>query len=844
MFKRPIHLAFLFLLSFFQVLANPVNQTEALQLAINFHQLRSPSNLRSTGDVKLVYQSNGTSLRTAVDPAFYIYNIGDDKGFVIVSGEDATKTILGYADEGSFITDHLPENVSNWLKFYQSEIEAIRDASAAASAVPAEQVSTIAAGSTTVAPLLGNLKWNQTDPFNMLCPWDVASSSRTLAGCVAVAMAQIMKYHNWPIKGTGTHSYTDAIYGVQSVDFSKSTYDWSNMQGAYSSASTAQQDTAVAKLVYQCGVGVSMAYSIAGSSSTIAKAYDAFINHFGYDTDIQRFDRPYYSLNEWTNIIKEDLNNARPVYYSGNSDAGGHAFVCDGYDSNNLFHINWGWGGQSNGYFELSSLSSANSGVVGAMPEYAYLQSILTGICKAGAISRPTNQVALYNFGLSSSISSVTKINTSSIPLSFCFGNLGTNSTSVRWGIGFIKDGNTAVTKLVENSTNPTSILAGNYYTAAKTLTVTNPTLMSTAGTYRLYPIYMHKDSTNWSIMRGTPVLNNCMIVTVASNNGPATILPALKNTALALMSTPEPLSHLYQNKTINIDLTIQNNGQEYYSRVGLCLISTTDPGDRTYICESKVLCPAGEIKTFHLTGNVTALPGDYYLEAQFDSTNSNSTVNYKAFGPNINNSKVVEVLPPPGLPVLLLNNNISMANGNVIVRNDTVNLNVSITNTGGYFDSRIIAFVFPKGGGRSLTYLTPKYMYIDSMETKEATLTGTIDLDSGEYSFAIYQLMNNSWVSLTPYGMSNLNFTVTSGPTVIDQAVETTPLFMHQVGDHLLIETNMEIRESRLFDLSGRLLQKAGSTKDIQISGLASGVYIFHIQTNGKIYIERFLKH
>jgi hypothetical protein len=847
MYKRPFIIFSILLLSFLQVLAHTVNQTDALQLATNFLQLRSPSNLRSVEALKLVYQGNSIGLRSAADPTFYIYNIGDNQGFVIVSGEDATKTILGYADEGSFRTDNMPENVKYWLNFYQQEIGALREASVAGSVAASEQVSTIAAGSPTVAPLLGGIKWNQTDPFNLLCPWDTKAKLHALAGCVAIAMSQIMKYHHWPVTGTGSYSYKDTNYGAQTVNFSHSTYDWNAMLGAYNSSSTAAQDSAVAELVYQCGVAVNMNYSLTGSSSTISNAADAFVSHFGYDTEIQCFERPYYSVNEWTGLIKNELNNARPVYYSANSDAGGHAFVCDGYDSNNLFHINWGWGGSFNGYFELSSLSSANPGVTGAAPEYAYLQSILTGIHKADAINRVTYQVAVVNTGLSSSQKSVSKISTKPFNLSYSCENIGTNDMTARWGIGFIKDGSNTLTKLVEYSPTTFTPLTIDY-SYSNTFTINNPTGLSTAGTYRLYPIYCPSDSVingtpRWSIMRGTPVLNNCMIVTVASN-GSATILPALEAPSLALTKSPEPLTRLYQNKAINVDLTFQNDGSEFYSRVALFLISTTDPGDRTYICESKVLCPAGETMTYHLTGTVISLPGSYYLQAQFDSTNSNSTMNYKVFGPSNKNSKEVEVLPQPGTPMLELNKNISMANGTTIARNDSVDLTFSISNSGGYFDSRIIAFVFPQGGGRSLTYLTPQYVYIDSLETKNVTLTGTIDLDAGDYFFSMYQFLNDSWASLSPYGMSSLNFTVTNGPVVIKQSTEPKPLLIHQSGNQLLIETTAEISESRLFDLSGRLIRKIGSERAIQIGDLAPGVYLLRVQTNGKLYMERFLKY
>lgn len=832
----------LFILSFFQLKANPVTESEALQLATNFHQLRSGTKLRSADALTLVWKGNSSGLRSAVaNPPFFIYNIGDHQGFVIVSGEDATKTILGYADEGAFRTDFMPENLRNWLNFYQQEIEAVRAASASAAAT--SEVATIATGTTTMAPLLGDIKWNQTDPFYLLCPFDSSSNKHALAGCVAVAMAQIMRYHRWPVTGTGSHSYTDENFGKQSVDFSKTTYDWDNMPGTYSSTSTTAQEAAVSTLIYHCGVAVDMAYSTEGSSSTISNAAEAMINHFGYDADMQRYERPYYSSGEWNNLIKNELNNLRPVYFSASSDAGGHAFVCDGYDSNSLFHINWGWGGSSNGYFELSSLSSNYPGIVGAAPEFCYFQSILSNIHKADAVSNATNQILVNKTGLTSSVASVSKINSSSFAITLNFANMGTTSSLIRFGIGYIKEGSNTLTKLVENSsTNYSTISLGFIYT--KTFTITNPVVLSTAGKYRLYPIYLPKDSVNWSIMRGTPSLNNCMILTVASTNGAATIQPELAVPQLVLTSTPQIQSRLYFNKTLNVDLSFKNNGQEFFSRVGFCLTNATNPMDRWYICESKVLCPAGETKTFHLSGTVNCPPGNYYFEAVFDSTNSNSTMNYKTFGPmNLNDMQTV-VLPTSGPPVLVLNNNISMADGTVIAKNDSVNLMLSITNNGGYFYSRISAFVFPKGGGKSLTSLTTKYVSIDSLETKNFTLNGTLDLVDGDYSFSIYQLVNTSWVSLSPYGMSNLTFTVSNVPSDIAQKEALKPLFIHQMGNQVVLETTAEIVESKCYDLSGRLLHQFGSEKSLPINNLTPGVYLMHVQTTDTKYMERFVIH
>jgi len=835
MFKRQCILFSLLLLTFFQIQANPITETEALQLATNFHQLRSPSKLRSADVLKLVWQATGFGLRSASESAFFIYNIGENQGFVIVSGEDAAKTILGYADEGCFNSENMPENLKNWLNFYQQEIDALRNTALTASAAASEQVSTVAAGITAVAPLLGGIKWNQTDPYNLLCPWDLTASSHTLAGCVAVAMSQIMDYYKWPVKGTGTHSYTDAKYGLQSVDFSKTTYDWSNMQDSYSSTATAQQDTAVATLIYQSGVAVDMSYSLTASTSSISKAAEAFVSYFGFDTDIHRYDRQFYSDLEWKALIKRELDIKRPILFSARSDEGGHAFVCDGYDSNNLFHINWGWGGYSNGYFELSALSSNNPGISGATGGFCYDQSILAGIHKADAVNKTSYQFEIYNTGLTPSPNSISNVKSKKFDITFGFANFGTSFTG-KFAIGYFNDNEW---NLLKESTSNATLATGTGYGAYTFSGISSPQTANT--TFKLYALYKASDSTTWSVMHGTHDLNNSLILIVADNNT-ATIVSPIP--IVSLTNTPISLSRLYQNKMANVDVTIQNTGSEFFSYLGFCLVSATNPNIREYICNSYVCCPAGETKTFHLTGTVTSPPGNYYLKAMFDSTNSYSKVNYKTFGPAIFNSLTLEVFPSPGTPVLRLNKNISLSNGVILSKNDMASLTVNITNTGGYFNSNISAFVFPKNGGQYSMYLTPKNTIIDSLETKEITLTGLMDVESGDYTFSLYQVLNNSWIAIAPNNFANLKFTVSVGSSELKNTDEANPFYLHEDGGRLLIETTNEIRQSELFDLSGRFIRKTRSEKSILVGDLAPGVYLMRIQTNGNYYIERFLKH
>ncbi|MEG2149656.1 MAG: C10 family peptidase [Bacteroidaceae bacterium] len=225
---------------------------------------------------------------------------------------------------------------------------------------------------TSVAPLLGQIAWKQGDPCNQMCPMD--GSRRSLTGCVATAMAQIMKYHRWPVTGTGSYHYNASL----TVDFSQSTYQWDLMLDNYDGYSTSFSKEAVALLMRDCGMGSHTQYSYNNSSATFYDAKNAFKNHFGYDTqNLQVRDRRNDSY-DWTNWIKADLNNNLPVCYGGKKGGGGHAFVCDGYDTNNLFHINWGWGGNSNGYFSLDELNGYTDG-----------QQIITGIQKPGGTPPP-----------------------------------------------------------------------------------------------------------------------------------------------------------------------------------------------------------------------------------------------------------------------------------------------------------------------------------------------------------------------------------------------------------------------------------------------------------------------
>lgn len=297
---------------------------------------------------------------------FYIFPNGEDKGFTIVSGDDRMPEVIGYSASGTYDANHLPDNFVNFMKAYQEMATAVTHGDVqAVSAVSEAQGIRRSADyqQPVVSPLLGEISWNQSSPYNNMCP-TYRGSSRAATGCVATAMAQILAYYQYPEQLKATiPAYVTSTYGLTVGSISAGeTYDWANMlpkyqMGGYSST----QANAVAKLMFHCGAAVQMDY---GPSSGASIGSDVFKQYFGYDeelvTTVFRYD---FSTLEWLKLLDAEMQAKRPVLYTGSSSGGGHAFVCDGTDGNGFYHINWGWGGSQNGYFDIAILNPDKGGI-------------------------------------------------------------------------------------------------------------------------------------------------------------------------------------------------------------------------------------------------------------------------------------------------------------------------------------------------------------------------------------------------------------------------------------------------------------------------------------------------
>ena len=299
---------------------------------------------------------------------FYIFNAKDDGGYVIVSADDRTTPVLGYATSGSLDETDMPANMKAWLDGYRQQIKSLETTS-----VPIAR--RVAIGRAAIAPLL-TTQWNQYGPYNNMCP-DVNykdyyesgydALNRCVTGCAATAMAQIMYYWKWPSSCDALEQYERDGHVIKALP--ATTFKWSSMKDTYEKTETGDAADAVAELMRYCGQAVKMNYAKEGSGGAVSTEVMASV--FRYSPNCRVENRDGYSLIGWETTICDELAAHRPVLYSGNSGYAGHEFIIDGYDGNGFFHINWGWGGYKDSYFILSLCDGFQFGqeaVIGLKP--------------------------------------------------------------------------------------------------------------------------------------------------------------------------------------------------------------------------------------------------------------------------------------------------------------------------------------------------------------------------------------------------------------------------------------------------------------------------------------------
>ena len=461
--------------------ARPVTEAAARSIAASFMASRA---IPATS-LRIAHKAPRLNApATNSDAAYYTFN-APHGGFVIVAGDDRVPAVLGYSDKNTFDPQDMPEAMQRLLEGYAAQIDALDHG-----AKPAPHY----VNGNAIAPLL-TAQWDQDAPYNLLFP-TLSNGRAAYVGCVATAMAQVLYYWKWPARTTmpipAFTSEGESIYMPQLPVIS---FDWDKMQDTYQIDDTGDAALAASQLSLYCAQSVDMNFTPTGSGAFSFVIPVALSTYFNYKKDAKYIQRDVYSTLDWEEILYQELSAGRPVLYSGSKNMSGHEFVCDGYDGNGMFHINWGWNGVSNGYFLLNVLDPDTQGIGSATGSYGYIEQqgmvigIEPGTGTAGGLEVTTDRVEVnsytatratstYNF----SISQITRfVNRMPQPISFDYG----------WGVY-----DTSGRLLQKLNTSYVTAMGINYFISAdQTLLFGNG---RSSGVFRIKPIYTERNTNNW----------------------------------------------------------------------------------------------------------------------------------------------------------------------------------------------------------------------------------------------------------------------------------------------------------------------------------------------------------
>lgn len=370
--------------------ARQLSVEEAVEAAMSAPSMRAPAQ----GGYSLSYKVEESGLNTV-----YVVDTPSG-GYMVLAADDVCVPVLGVSDR-PFDADNIPNNMRVWLDGYSRVIARAAETGGRVVSAPADPALA------DIAPIV-KTRWDQGEPFNDMCPQ--MDGVTTYTGCVATAVAQVINVRKYPARGTGSHSY-DWNGGTLSLDFSQIEFDWDNMFDKYDGKQTAEQKHAVAQLMYAVGVASDMNYGTQYSGAYSDAAARGLINNFGYDRGLHILFRDFIALPQWSRMLHAELSQGHAVFYDGNTATTsiGHAFVVDGYrSSDGFFHVNWGWGGVSDGYFSIVALDPAMQGVGGANEGFSSNQSAMFGMrpAQAGSSYVP---VFVVESGLSTKAPSYTR---------------------------------------------------------------------------------------------------------------------------------------------------------------------------------------------------------------------------------------------------------------------------------------------------------------------------------------------------------------------------------------------------------------------------------------------------
>ena len=593
---------------------------------------------------------------TATAP-YYVFNRADGNGFVIVAGDDTAPPILGYATQGSFSYDNMPPNLRTWMQLNERYVQAVaaRGGKAPATKGNGSTTSLLHSITTKFSPLLGDIHWGQGTPYNDQCPIYTGTDGTThyYVGCVATAATQIMRYHQYPDQGNGTKTIT--VNGQQyTADFGATTYDWAHMLPSYDDVdATVQERNAVATLAAHFGIAVDMEYMPAGSGAHSMMVPQALRDYFCYDSAVTMRKRDYYSSDEWLRLILDELDAGRPVYYAASSEVGssGHAFVCDGYDSEGFVHINWGWYGQSDGYFLVNHLDPDDLGIGGGTGGYNLDQEIITGI------QRPTG-TTLYERPIYNALSMrlITQ-DANAFNVMVTIENFDTKPFTGQLGVALVRDRNIVQVLKQEDISiagfdgSRTGLLAmHSIYDIPKAVQAVDD------GEATVWMVFREDADSPWQLMRycrGRDARNKPYVgyfTTTVADGKIQSLDDSGSHPDVTLLSPLQPQGKVYAKGSAAFDLKLRNNSPDVRLKNIVIRFTSTDDPRTYYDYENPVNVYDASQEQLQLLVNLTEdMPEGEYQLAAFEK-------GYEQYPfEQTQGDGMVQVLPQAQTPVMRL---------------------------------------------------------------------------------------------------------------------------------------------------------------------------------------------
>lgn len=806
--KKLYFLVVLMLLMGTSLQAKQIDVKKAQNIAENFFQQQSLTRANS-GELRLAYTAtdNASATRSASSAnLFYVFDRGEANGFIVVAGDDNMRPVLGYTCSGSFDINTANDGLQWWISAITAKAKAVADGTDTS-------VYSATRSSSAVEPIV-KTHWNQSSPYNNLCPVDNTDGNgeNSVTGCVATAMAQLLYTcyagTTQTLSGTVTCRTAAHASSTTTVDLSQFTIDYSKMELTYDGDESDESKNAVATLMYACGLSVNMNYCANGSGSN-PSSY-GLKKYFGIDEGCELAHRNQYTVDEWDALIRGELDNGRAVLYTGQTlDNKGHAFICDGYNTDGLYHINWGWGGYGDGYFDFCSLDF----------QYVNLQDAICGI-KPGTANLHLSDLLSY----AELTSTVTLPVENATTLSYSVVNISCYGADFNGKLAFVlcnSDGSIAKTLYVKNP----SYKNGYYYSFKGSFSL--PTDLAD-GTYQLR-LAAGASEDDLKVIEGT---GSYSYLTLTVSGGSITISGYQPEAAqLSIESyTVEEDGCGYVGSTTPVTLTVKNNGGEF---IGIFSVDGTE--------SAKAAIKAGETK--QVTVNVTpTAEGEqkFMISAQDDNASESTdlgeiTVNVKAAS-EAASKLVVE--------------SAEFQNTNISVEEDGV-LAVTLRNDGGKFDGKIYALY----GG---TFSNGKYKYNMSSASSEILdleicrgKSTTIYLNmkyqnimsgivSGEFTLSSIKtaVYNNGWVynEIATYtGDDAPSFNVGAEATSIADAPTAGAVSVSAAGNSLIVKGTAGNETIRIYSIGGALVKSVKAEgSSTQIDGLAGG-QSYIVSVNGK---------